>query len=150
MLAGLRVTVVKCGSDGAIDAGDLRARLDEHDGRVAAIMLTYPSTAGVYEQNVTAVCAAVHQAGGQVYIDGANLNALVGVATLASFGADVSHLNLHKTFCIPHGGGGPGVGPVAVRAHLAEFLPAAVTSARSRRRPTAPPASCPSPGRTSR
>ena len=123
VLAGLRVTVVKCGSDGAIDAGDLRARLDEHDGRVAAIMLTYPSTAGVYEQNVTAVCAAVHEAGGQVYIDGANLNALVGVATLASFGADVSHLNLHKTFCIPHGGGGPGVGPVAVRAHLAEFLP---------------------------
>jgi glycine dehydrogenase len=90
---------------------------------VAAIMLTYPSTAGVYEQNVSAVCAAVHEAGGQVYIDGANLNALVGVATLPSFGADVSHLNLHKTFCIPHGGGGPGVGPVAVRAHLAEFLP---------------------------
>ena len=86
-------------------------------------MLTYPSTAGVYEQTVTAVCAAVHEAGGQVYIDGANLNALVGVASLASFGADVSHLNLHKTFCIPHGGGGPGVGPVAVRAHLAEFLP---------------------------
>jgi glycine dehydrogenase len=123
VLAGLRVTVVKCGSDGAIDAGDLRARLDAHDGQVAAIMLTYPSTAGVYEQNVTDVCAAVHEAGGQVYIDGANLNALVGVATLASFGADVSHLNLHKTFCIPHGGGGPGVGPVAVRAHLAEFLP---------------------------
>ncbi len=87
------------------------------------MMLTYPSTAGVYEQNVTAVCDAVHAAGGQVYIDGANLNALVGLATLPSFGADVSHLNLHKTFCIPHGGGGPGVGPVAVRAHLAEFLP---------------------------
>src|SRR5271170_755033 len=123
VLAGLRVAVIKCGSDGAIDAGDLRAKLDAHDGHVAAIMLTYPSTAGVYEQNVTDVCAAVHEAGGQVYIDGANLNALVGVATLASFGADVSHLNLHKTFCIPHGGGGPGVGPVAVRAHLADFLP---------------------------
>jgi glycine dehydrogenase len=123
VLAGLRVTVVKCGSDGAIDAGDLQAKLAAHGGQVAAIMLTYPSTAGVYEQNVTDVCAAVHQAGGQVYIDGANLNALVGVAELAAFGADVSHLNLHKTFCIPHGGGGPGVGPVAVRAHLAEFLP---------------------------
>ena len=123
ILAGLRVAVVKCGHDGAIDLGDLRARLEAHDGRVAAIMLTYPSTAGVYEQNVTVVCAAVHEAGGQVYIDGANLNALVGVATLPSFGADVSHLNLHKTFCIPHGGGGPGVGPVAVRAHLADFLP---------------------------
>ena len=86
-------------------------------------MITYPSTAGVYEQNVSDICAAVHEAGGQVYIDGANLNALVGVADLPAFGADVSHLNLHKTFCIPHGGGGPGVGPVAVRAHLAEFLP---------------------------
>jgi glycine dehydrogenase len=86
-------------------------------------MLTYPSTNGVYEETVTGVCDAVHEAGGQVYIDGANLNALVGLATPVSFGADVSHLNLHKTFCIPHGGGGPGVGPVAVRAHLAEFLP---------------------------
>jgi len=123
VLAGLRVAVVKCGHDGAIDLGDLDAKLAAHDGQVAAIMLTYPSTAGVYEQNVTAVCDLVHAAGGQVYIDGANLNALVGVATLPSFGADVSHLNLHKTFCIPHGGGGPGVGPVAVRAHLAEFLP---------------------------
>jgi glycine dehydrogenase len=123
VLAGLRVAVVKCGADGAIDLGDLRARLEAHAGQVAAIMLTYPSTAGVYEQNVTAVCRTVHEAGGQVYIDGANLNALVGVATLPSFGADVSHLNLHKTFCIPHGGGGPGVGPVAVRAHLADFLP---------------------------
>jgi len=123
VLAGLRVAVVKCGSDGAIDLGDLEAKLEAHQGRVAAIMLTYPSTAGVYEQNVSAVSESVHAAGGQVYIDGANLNALVGVATLPSFGADVSHLNLHKTFCIPHGGGGPGVGPVAVRAHLADFLP---------------------------
>jgi len=123
VLAGLRVVVVKCGADGAIDLGDLQAKLAAHEGLVAAMMITYPSTAGVYEQNVSDICAAVHAAGGQVYIDGANLNALVGVATLPSFGADVSHLNLHKTFCIPHGGGGPGVGPVAVRAHLADFLP---------------------------
>jgi glycine dehydrogenase len=123
VLAGLRVVVVKCGSDGAIDLGDVRAKLDANTGRVAAIMVTYPSTAGMYEETVNEVSDLVHEAGGQVYIDGANFNALVGVATLPSFGADVSHLNLHKTFCIPHGGGGPGVGPVAVRAHLAEFLP---------------------------
>ncbi len=123
VLAGLRVAVVKCDAGGAVDLGDLQGKLAAHEGHVAAIMITYPSTAGVYEQNVTDICAAVHAAGGQVYIDGANLNALVGVATLPSFGADVSHLNLHKTFCIPHGGGGPGVGPVAVRAHLADFLP---------------------------
>ena len=150
VLAGLRVAVVKCDADGAIDLGDLDAKLEAHDGQVAAIMLTYPSTAGVYEQNVSAVCEAVHAAGGQVYIDGANLNALVGVATLPSFGADVSHLNLHKTFCIPHGGGGPGVGPVAVRAHLADFLPGRAARARSRPRPTGRRASCPSPGPTSR
>jgi glycine dehydrogenase len=123
VLAGLRVAVIKCGADGAIDLTDMRAKLDTHAGRVAAIMLTYPSTAGLYEETVTEVCALVHQAGGQVYLDGANFNALAGVATLPSFGADVSHLNLHKTFCIPHGGGGPGVGPVAVRSHLAPFLP---------------------------
>ncbi len=123
VLAGLRVSVVKCGADGAVDLGDLYAKLESQVGRVAAIMLTYPSTSGVFEENVTDVCAAVHTAGGQVYIDGANLNALVGLARPGEFGADVSHLNLHKTFCIPHGGGGPGVGPVAVRAHLAPFLP---------------------------
>ena len=123
VLAGLRVAVVKCGADGAIDLTDIRAKLDTHAGHVAAIMLTYPSTAGVYEETVTEVCALVHAAGGQVYLDGANFNALAGVATLPSFGADVSHLNLHKTFCIPHGGGGPGVGPVAVRSHLEPFLP---------------------------
>ena len=123
VLAGLRVAVVKCGADGAIDLGDLRARLTAHEGTVAAIMLTYPSTNGVFEETVGEVCAAVHAAGGQVYVDGANLNALVGLARPGRFGADVSHLNLHKTFCIPHGGGGPGVGPVAVRAHLAGFLP---------------------------
>jgi glycine dehydrogenase len=123
VLAGLRVAVVKCGADGAVDLGDLRARLAAHEGTVAAIMLTYPSTNGVFEETLGEVCAAVHAAGGQVYVDGANLNALVGLARPGRFGADVSHLNLHKTFCIPHGGGGPGVGPVAVRAHLAGFLP---------------------------
>jgi glycine dehydrogenase len=123
VLAGLRVAVVKCGDDGAIDVGDLRAKLDTHAGSVAAIMLTYPSTNGVFEETVGQVCAEVHAAGGQVYVDGANLNALVGLARPGTFGADVSHLNLHKTFCIPHGGGGPGVGPVAVRSHLAPFLP---------------------------
>jgi glycine dehydrogenase len=129
VLAGLRVVVVKCGSDGAIDVGDLRAKLDAHSGTVAAIMATYPSTNGVFEETIGEVCAAVHEAGGQVYVDGANLNALVGLAKPGKFGADVSHLNLHKTFCIPHGGGGPGVGPVAARAHLAPFLPDHVAAA---------------------
>jgi glycine dehydrogenase len=123
VLAGLSVVVVKCASDGAIDLGDLSAKLAAHEGRVAAIMVTYPSTNGVFEETISAVCEAVHEAGGQVYVDGANLNALVGLAKPGKFGADVSHLNLHKTFCIPHGGGGPGVGPVAARAHLAPFLP---------------------------
>ena len=123
VLAGLRVVVVKCGSDGAIDVQDLRGKLDQHEGAVAAIMLTYPSTNGVFEPTVGEVCDLVHAAGGQVYVDGANLNALVGLAQPGVFGADVSHLNLHKTFCIPHGGGGPGVGPVGVREHLAPFLP---------------------------
>jgi glycine dehydrogenase len=124
VLAGLRVVVVNCGPDGAVDTGDLRAKLTAHDGRVAAIMVTYPSTNGVYEETITDVADLVHEAGGQVYIDGANLNALAGVASPALLGGDVSHLNLHKTFCIPHGGGGPGVGPVAAKAHLAPFLPA--------------------------
>jgi glycine dehydrogenase len=123
VLAGLRVVVVKCGADGAIDLGDLRARMDAQAGAIAAIMLTYPSTNGVFEETISGVCDEVHAAGGQVYVDGANLNALVGLARPGRFGADVSHLNLHKTFCIPHGGGGPGVGPVAVRAQLAPFLP---------------------------
>jgi len=123
VLAGLRVVVVKCGADGAISLDGLRSALAAHDGRVAAIMLTYPSTNGVYETTITEVCDLVHEAGGQVYIDGANLNALAGLAAPALLGGDVSHLNLHKTFCIPHGGGGPGVGPVAARAHLEPFLP---------------------------
>ncbi len=125
-LAGLRVVVVKCGSDGAVDVGDLRAKLDAYGPSVAAIMVTYPSTNGVFEETIGEVCTLVHEAGGQVYVDGANLNALVGLARPGHFGADVSHLNLHKTFCIPHGGGGPGVGPVAARAHLAPFLPGPV------------------------
>jgi glycine dehydrogenase len=124
VLAGLRVVVVSCGADGAVDLADLRAKLAANDGRVAAIMATYPSTNGVYEETITAVADLVHESGGQVYIDGANLNALAGVASPALLGGDVSHLNLHKTFCIPHGGGGPGVGPVAAKAHLAPFLPA--------------------------
>jgi len=123
VLAGMRVVVVATAPDGTIDAADLDAKLAAHAGRVAAIMITYPSTHGVFEEGVRAVCDAVHAAGGQVYIDGANLNALVGLARPGEFGGDVSHLNLHKTFAIPHGGGGPGVGPVAVAGHLAAFLP---------------------------
>ncbi|MDQ1541477.1 MAG: glycine dehydrogenase [Actinomycetota bacterium] len=122
-MAGQRVVVVACDDAGNIDLGDLRAKLELHAAKLAAIMITYPSTHGVFESTVAEVCAAVHDAGGQVYVDGANLNALVGLARPGRFGADVSHLNLHKTFCIPHGGGGPGVGPVAVRAHLAPYLP---------------------------
>ncbi|MGI8663628.1 MAG: aminomethyl-transferring glycine dehydrogenase [Acidimicrobiales bacterium] len=123
VMAGMRVVVVACTETGDVDVDDLRAKLDTHGERLAALMITYPSTHGVYEEAVEEICDLVHQAGGQVYVDGANLNALVGLAKPGSFGADVSHLNLHKTFCIPHGGGGPGVGPVAVRAHLAPHLP---------------------------
>jgi len=123
VLAGLRVAVVATAQSGDVDLDDLRRVLAEHEGRVAAIMVTYPSTHGVYEHGITELCDMVHAAGGQVYIDGANLNALVGVAGPGAFGGDVSHLNLHKTFCIPHGGGGPGVGPVAVAEHLTPFLP---------------------------
>jgi glycine dehydrogenase len=122
-LAGLRVAVVACRDNGDVDLDDLRAKVAEHADRLAALMITYPSTHGVYEHDIAEICAAVHDAGGQVYIDGANLNALVGLARPGEFGGDVSHLNLHKTFCIPHGGGGPGVGPVAARSHLAQFLP---------------------------
>jgi glycine dehydrogenase len=123
VMSGMRVVVVKATTDGSIDIDDLRAKVDAHADDLAAIMLTYPSTHGVFEESIVDVCAMVHQAGGQVYVDGANLNALLGLAQPGRFGADVSHLNLHKTFCIPHGGGGPGVGPVAVRSHLAPFLP---------------------------
>ncbi len=123
VLAGMDVAVIGCDDEGNVDVGDLARDLDADGDRVAAIMLTYPSTHGVFEERIGDICAMVHDAGGQVYVDGANLNALVGLAQPGMFGADVSHLNLHKTFCIPHGGGGPGVGPVAVRAHLAPFLP---------------------------
>ncbi|SCG50600.1 glycine dehydrogenase [Micromonospora echinaurantiaca] len=123
VMAGMRVVVVGCDADGNVDLVDLDAKIDKHRDALAAIMVTYPSTHGVYETGIAQLCAKVHEAGGQVYVDGANLNALVGFAKPGKFGADVSHLNLHKTFCIPHGGGGPGVGPVAVRAHLAPFLP---------------------------
>jgi glycine dehydrogenase len=122
-MAGLEVVVVACDDQGNVDLDDLRAKIAAHRERLAVLMVTYPSTHGVFEPAVVDLCDAVHEAGGQVYVDGANLNALVGLAKPGRFGADVSHLNLHKTFCIPHGGGGPGVGPVAVRAHLAPFLP---------------------------
>ena len=122
-MAGLSVVVVATASDGSVDLDDLRAKLAANAGRVAAAMVTYPSTHGVFETGITEICELVHAAGGQVYVDGANLNALMGLAGPGRFGADVSHLNLHKTFAIPHGGGGPGVGPVAVKAHLAPYLP---------------------------
>ncbi|AQT80116.1 glycine dehydrogenase (aminomethyl-transferring) [Mycolicibacterium litorale] len=122
-MVGMRVVVVACRDNGDVDLDDLRAKVTEHAEQLAALMITYPSTHGVYEHDIAEICAAVHDAGGQVYVDGANLNALVGLARPGKFGGDVSHLNLHKTFCIPHGGGGPGVGPVAVRSHLAPFLP---------------------------
>ncbi|MEP7160165.1 MAG: aminomethyl-transferring glycine dehydrogenase [Dermatophilaceae bacterium] len=123
VLAGLRVVVVGTAENGGIDMADLRAKLAGHGARIAAAMITYPSTHGVYEDTVKELCEAVHGVGGQVYIDGANMNALVGLARPGAFGGDASHLNLHKTFSIPHGGGGPGVGPLAVRAHLAPYLP---------------------------
>jgi glycine cleavage system P protein (glycine dehydrogenase) len=123
VMAGMEVTVVATDSDGNVDVADLGEKLAQLGDRVGAIMLTYPSTHGVFEERIGEICALVHDAGGQVYVDGANLNALVGLAKPGTFGADVSHLNLHKTFCIPHGGGGPGVGPVGVRAHLVPFLP---------------------------
>lgn len=123
VMAGMTVVVVKADDDGTVDLADLRAKCEQHADTLAAIMVTYPSTHGVYEETITELCEVVHAHGGQVYIDGANFNALLGYAKPGQFGGDVSHLNLHKTFCIPHGGGGPGVGPVAVRAHLAPYLP---------------------------
>ncbi len=122
-MAGLEVVVVACDGDGNVDVGDLRARAAEHGDRLAALMITYPSTHGVFEEAIRDICQVVHEHGGQVYMDGANLNALLGVCRPAEIGADVCHMNLHKTFCIPHGGGGPGMGPIGVRAHLAPFLP---------------------------
>ncbi|MER6137910.1 aminomethyl-transferring glycine dehydrogenase [Streptomyces sp. NPDC001815] len=123
VMAGMKVVVVKTAEDGEIDVEDLRAKIEQYRDELSVLMITYPSTHGVFEEHVADICAQVHEAGGQVYVDGANLNALVGLAKPGHFGGDVSHLNLHKTFCIPHGGGGPGVGPVGVRAHLAPYLP---------------------------
>ncbi|WP_326809258.1 aminomethyl-transferring glycine dehydrogenase [Streptomyces sp. NBC_01186] len=123
VMAGMKVVVVKTSDNGDVDVDDLREKITQHGERLAVLMVTYPSTHGVFEEHITDVCAAVHDAGGQVYVDGANLNALLGLARPGRFGADVSHLNLHKTFCIPHGGGGPGVGPIGVREHLAPYLP---------------------------
>ena len=122
-MAGMRIVVVKTGANGDIDLEDLRARAAEHSANLAALMVTYPSTHGVFEEGITEICRIVHQHGGQVYMDGANMNAMVGLSRPGDIGADVCHLNLHKTFCIPHGGGGPGMGPIGVAAHLASFLP---------------------------
>ncbi|QQD19666.1 aminomethyl-transferring glycine dehydrogenase [Spongiibacter nanhainus] len=122
-MAGMRVVIVECDDKGNVDVADLKDKAQQHADELAALMVTYPSTHGVFEEAISDICATVHQYGGQVYVDGANMNALVGLAAPGEFGADVSHLNLHKTFCIPHGGGGPGMGPIGVKAHLAPFLP---------------------------
>ena len=122
-MAGMKIVVVKTGANGDIDLADLRARAEEHSASLAALMVTYPSTHGVFEEGITEICRIVHQHGGQVYMDGANMNAMVGLARPGEIGADVCHLNLHKTFCIPHGGGGPGMGPIGVASHLAPYLP---------------------------
>jgi glycine dehydrogenase len=154
----MRVVVVATAPTGDVDVEDLHAKIAQHGDRLAALMVTYPSTHGVFEDTIGDICASVHDAGGQVYVDGANLNALVGLARPGRFGADVSHLNLHKTFCIPHGGGGPGVGPVACaatsrrtcRTTRSTRRPARPPGpGRSARRRTAAPASCRSAGRTS-
>jgi glycine dehydrogenase len=139
VMAGMKVVVIACDEQGNVSLDDINAKIEEHAGALAALMVTYPSTHGVFESAISQICEAVHNAGGQVYVDGANLNALVGLAQPGKFGADVSHLNLHKTFCIPHGGGGPGVGPVIARAHLAPFLPSHPLDA------TAGPATGPGP-----
>ena len=122
-MAGMRVVVTACDARGNVDIADLKAKAEEHKDRLAAIMITYPSTHGVFEEGIREICQIIHDNGGQVYIDGANMNAMVGLCAPGQFGGDVSHLNLHKTFCIPHGGGGPGVGPIGVKSHLAPFLP---------------------------
>ncbi len=139
VMAGMKVVVISCDEEGNVSLDDLRKNIDQYSHRLAALMVTYPSTHGVFESEITQICQMVHDCGGQVYVDGANLNALVGLAKPGKFGADVSHLNLHKTFCIPHGGGGPGVGPVVAREHLAPFLPNHPLD------PTAGPATGPGP-----
>lgn len=139
VMAGMQVVVIECDEEGNVSLDDLRTKISEYQGQLAALMVTYPSTHGVFEEEISHICELVHDAGGQVYVDGANLNALVGLAQPGKFGADVSHLNLHKTFCIPHGGGGPGVGPVIARSHLAPYLPNHPLD------PTAGPATGPGP-----
>ena len=149
-MAGLRVVVVACDSQGYIQLDDLRAKAAQHRETLAALMVTYPSTYGVFEEDIREICEIVHAHGGQVYMDGANMNAQVGLTSPAAIGADVCHLNLHKTFAIPHGGGGPGMGPIAVAAHLAPYLPGHPivkvggdrAIPRSSRRPGAARASC--------
>ena len=163
-MAGMKVVVVKCDDAGNVDLDDLRSKSEAHSSGLAALMITYPSTHGVFEEAIVSICAIIHEHGAQVYMDGANFNAMVGICRPAGLGVDVSHLNLHKTFCIPHGGGGPGMGPIGVRAHLAPTCPiirwwkastpppraAPEPSGRCRPRPGARPASCRSPGPTSR
>jgi glycine dehydrogenase len=121
-MCGMQVVVVECDDNGNVDVADLQAKAEKHASELAALMITYPSTHGVFEESIREICAIVHQYGGQVYMDGANLNAQVGLTSPATIGADVSHMNLHKTFCIPHGGGGPGLGPIGLAAHLAPFM----------------------------
>lgn len=128
VMAGMKVVIVACDDQGNVDMSDLQAKVEQHSAQLAAIMVTYPSTHGVFEESIVDLCALIHEHGGQVYVDGANLNALIGLAAPGKFGADVSHLNLHKTFCIPHGGGGPGMGPIGVGAHLAPYLPSSPVS----------------------
>ncbi len=128
VMAGMRVVIVACDESGNVDMDDLTAKVEKHSDNLAAIMVTYPSTHGVFEESIVDLCALIHAHGGQVYVDGANLNALIGLAAPGKFGADVSHLNLHKTFCIPHGGGGPGMGPIGVGKHLSPFLPTSPVS----------------------
>src|SRR6202011_1238126 len=123
VMAGFKVVVVATDAHGNVDLADLRAKAEQHRDRLAALMVTYPSTHGVFEESIREICDIVHEHGGQVYMDGANMNAMVGLCRPGDIGADVCHLNLHKTFCIPHGGGGPGMGPIGVAAHLAPFLP---------------------------
>ncbi|WP_157016211.1 aminomethyl-transferring glycine dehydrogenase [Mesorhizobium xinjiangense] len=130
-MAGMRIVVVKCTEEGNVDLDDLKAKAEQYGDQLAALMITYPSTHGVFEEGIRDICALIHDKGGQVYFDGANLNAMVGLARPGDFGADVCHMNLHKTFCIPHGGGGPGIGPIGVKAHLEPFLPGHVTQGTS-------------------
>ena len=142
-MAGMEVVVVACEGNGDVDVADLRAKAAQHGKNLAAVMITYPSTHGVFEEHIREICDIVHGHGGQVYLDGANMNAQVGLSRPGDYGADVSHLNLHKTFCIPHGGGGPGMGPIGVKAHLAPFLPGHPVSDGAKQSPVGPVSAAP-------